>query len=93
MRCVYPEVAACYSLRSKRTRGSQCAYTSRSPSFPTTTAALATYGCIPCELQIMLEPPEYEGLDDDYDPSEGYSDGMHKWIAVRDALRVWEKHA
>ena len=47
----------------------------------------------PTGCETMLEPPECEGVDDEYDPSEGYSDGMHKWIAVRDALRVWEKHA
>ncbi|KAI5896043.1 uncharacterized protein SCHCODRAFT_02531507 [Schizophyllum commune H4-8] len=46
----------------------------------------------PAGCDIMLEPPEYEGLDDDYDPPEGYSDGTHKWIAVKEALRVLEKY-
>ena len=36
----------------------------------------------PTGCETMLEPPECEGVDDEYDPSEGYSDGMHKWIAA-----------
>ena len=36
----------------------------------------------PGGCDIMLEPPECEGVDDEYDPSEGYSGGTHTWIAV-----------